>query len=718
MVEKEKFIPEEIKKWRIPEVYNLNEGLDQVEKRIKELIEEFDRPIIVAVAGGSASGKTTKVAKELKKRFESIEGGAGILSMDDYYKGKDFMAAHPELNWDQPEALDLDQLKKDLHELKLGKTIQKPIYSMKESMPVGTESFKAPKVLILEGLFALHDILSDETDLKIFTEVGLHGRLLRRLMRDVERTGLNQKVILKYYQEIVVPMHEKYIKPSRKEAEYIIINEYDPKKETEKIKNYEVQLKVPFKFSGEKLKELGAEFVKSIHQRDVYYIPPNKEPEEVDELIRIRNEGERYFITYKGPQISKEVRIRPKIEFEIDKNMAEVLEKLGYKPFLEIKKDREIYKIKEVELVVDDVKDLGKFIEIRAKKPEEESVVKELSAKLAIDPSKEIRKTYFELIKEELEKPIGPEIFDQVKRILKTSKDRKEKYLELIKDLSMKEIEDRILKIREKIKNKPKEVVFPELSPEELGVLEKRIKELKKDKRVVEFKELTRAIEFPLLTLRIDYLLGTKKISGSRFREEALKIASFMSREILKREKLSKENTIVIAPWRAGLSIAEAFADQSFKNFWHIGARRNEKTLETEIYYEAIPKVVNQVKLEENKGLKVVITDPMLATGNTIKEIIDRLLKYQIKEENIIVNSIISAPEGIVELTESYPKIKIYTGSIDEKLDSRGFIVPGLGDFGDKYFDGITLEYIQKRWVGKKLISPSDFGFLLYRLQL
>eukprot|EP01094_Clydonella_sp_ATCC50884_P004514 TRINITY_DN13547_c0_g1_i1.p1 TRINITY_DN13547_c0_g1~~TRINITY_DN13547_c0_g1_i1.p1 ORF type:complete len:229 (+),score=79.21 TRINITY_DN13547_c0_g1_i1:30-689(+) len=82
----------------------------------------------------------------------------------------------------------------------------------------------------------------------------------------------------------------------------------------------------------------------------------------------------------------------------------------------------------------------------------------------------------------------------------------------------------------------------------------------------------------------------------------------------------------------------------------------------------------------------VLLLDPMLATGGTVCCAIDVLLKHGVKEENIVFLNLISAPEGIAILTKAYPNIHIITGEVDSHLNEVGYIMPGIGDFGDRYF--------------------------------
>ena len=151
-------------------------------------------------------------------------------------------------------------------------------------------------------------------------------------------------------------------------------------------------------------------------------------------------------------------------------------------------------------------------------------------------------------------------------------------------------------------------------------------------------------------------------------------------------EIISDEIDIIIAPiLRAGLvfSDVEQFMLPNAR-IHHLGMYRNEETLEPIWYYN---KMKGKFKNPDNTY--VFILDPMLATGNSGYDAVHNFIKQGIKEENIVFMSLISAPEGIEKLTKAYPDIKIVTSQIDETLNEKGYIVPGLGDAGDRIFNTI-----------------------------
>ena len=106
--------------------------------------------------------------------------------------------------------------------------------------------------------------------------------------------------------------------------------------------------------------------------------------------------------------------------------------------------------------------------------------------------------------------------------------------------------------------------------------------------------------------------------------------------------------------------------------------QRDENTAEPKLHFDKLPADI--------ADRHVSLLDPMLATGGSACTAIEILKKRDVKEENIIFLNLISCPEGIKAVMEKFPNIKLVTGYIDEKLNDKAFILPGLGDFGDRYF--------------------------------
>jgi uracil phosphoribosyltransferase len=133
----------------------------------------------------------------------------------------------------------------------------------------------------------------------------------------------------------------------------------------------------------------------------------------------------------------------------------------------------------------------------------------------------------------------------------------------------------------------------------------------------------------------------------------------------------------VIPILRAGLGLAEAFREVIPEaQIWHLGLRRDEDTLEAQEYYNRLPHKVD---------LQVCYAvDPMLATGGSAIDAINVLKRVGIPRLSYV--GIIAAPYGLLKLSQTHPDIDIYIAALDESLNDRGFILPGLGDAGDRQF--------------------------------
>ena len=147
---------------------------------------------------------------------------------------------------------------------------------------------------------------------------------------------------------------------------------------------------------------------------------------------------------------------------------------------------------------------------------------------------------------------------------------------------------------------------------------------------------------------------------------------------------IADDISIIISPiLRAGLIFTDEAID-ILPNacIRHIGMYRDEKTLKPIWYYNKVPMTT-----PNPEKTFVYITDPMLATGNTMLEAVRLYAERQIPIKNIKSLNIISAPEGIELLNKEFPDLEIITAALDEKLNEKGYIIPGLGDAGDRIFN-------------------------------
>ncbi|ANV87538.1 uracil phosphoribosyltransferase [Picosynechococcus sp. PCC 7117] len=138
---------------------------------------------------------------------------------------------------------------------------------------------------------------------------------------------------------------------------------------------------------------------------------------------------------------------------------------------------------------------------------------------------------------------------------------------------------------------------------------------------------------------------------------------------------------IAIPILRAGLSLMEG-AQEVIPNIaatYHLGYRRDEQTLEVACY-------LNNLPAQFAPETRLLLLDPMLATGGTITAAMAEVTKRGIAMENVRIISVVAAPPALQKLSLDYPALQIYTAMIDQELNDQGFIVPGLGDAGDRTF--------------------------------
>ena len=194
----------------------------------------------------------------------------------------------------------------------------------------------------------------------------------------------------------------------------------------------------------------------------------------------------------------------------------------------------------------------------------------------------------------------------------------------------------------------------------------------------------------------IDYkltILRNKKTPNSLFRQTMNETSYLIAAEVLKHLKYKQTSiqtpltktkgtelskSVVIVPiLRAGLGLVEGFVKllpDAEKG--HIGLYRDELTYKPVEYLFKIPKVKNKI---------FIVLDPMLATGNSSIEAINLIKKSGVSPKNIKLISLLAAPEGIKNFKKSHKGLHLFTCSVDQKLNKKKFIVPGLGDAGDRY---------------------------------
>lgn len=179
--------------------------------------------LIIGIAGGTGSGKTT-VVKQIINELPPNE--VEVISQDSYYKDTSHLAydERVKINFDHPKAIDFDLLATHLKQLKAGKTVDQPVYSFVEHNRTKDVVRTKPKqVLIVEGILILsHPDIRDMFDIKIYVHADSDERLIRRLKRDIAERGRDLEEVLNRYQTTLKPMHQQFIEPTKEYADLII----------------------------------------------------------------------------------------------------------------------------------------------------------------------------------------------------------------------------------------------------------------------------------------------------------------------------------------------------------------------------------------------------------------------------------------------------------------------------------------------------------------
>ncbi len=178
--------------------------------------------MVIGIAGGTGSGKTTLTRKLVERFSEDVS----VLNHDNYYKAHDDMPYEErcKLNYDHPDSFDTDLLVRDLRLLKAGETVRCPTYDYTvHNRAKATVEVKPAKVIIVEGILIFENqALRDQMDIKLFVDTDADVRILRRVMRDVKERGRSLDSVVSQYLTTVKPMHEAFVEPSKKYADLIV----------------------------------------------------------------------------------------------------------------------------------------------------------------------------------------------------------------------------------------------------------------------------------------------------------------------------------------------------------------------------------------------------------------------------------------------------------------------------------------------------------------
>ena len=180
-------------------------------------------PVIIGIAGGTGSGKTT-VAKEVLKHFP----GASVVTIhhDSYYRDRSHLPFEERvsINYDHPDAFENQLMLEQLMALKSGETIQKPLYDYEtHTRKPETLTIRPARIVLLEGILVLAlSEIREILDIKLYVDTDSDERFIRRLRRDMVRRGPPAEQVIEQYLDTVRPMHLQFVEPSKRYADVII----------------------------------------------------------------------------------------------------------------------------------------------------------------------------------------------------------------------------------------------------------------------------------------------------------------------------------------------------------------------------------------------------------------------------------------------------------------------------------------------------------------
>ena len=182
----------------------------------------MDDVMVVGIAGGTGSGKTT-ITKKLMQRFG---GDVSVIYHDNYYKAHHSMSyeERSRLNYDHPDSFDTDLLIQAVKDLKAGRSVTCPVYDYTiHDRSDQVIVVKPAKVVIVEGILIFQSReLCQQMDIKIYVDTDADVRILRRIVRDVRDRGRSLDSVVNQYLSTVKPMHEQFVEPSKRNADIII----------------------------------------------------------------------------------------------------------------------------------------------------------------------------------------------------------------------------------------------------------------------------------------------------------------------------------------------------------------------------------------------------------------------------------------------------------------------------------------------------------------
>ncbi|CAI7831888.1 unnamed protein product, partial [Closterium sp. NIES-53] len=338
--------------------------------------------VLVGLAGPSGAGKTVFSAKVL-----NFMPGITVISMDNYNVASRVIDG----NFDDPRITDYELLLSNLQGLREGRTVQVPIYDFKSSTRVGFREVKVPKsrIVIIEGIYALSERLRPLLDLRVSITGGVHFDLVKRVLRDIDRSGQAPEEIIHQISETVYPMYKAFIEPDLQTAHIRIVNKFNP---FSGFQDATYILKAPESDPAEaeaRIRSvLSAEAVagsESEETYDIYLLPPGEDKETCQSYLRMRNRDGRYSLMFEECVTDGPFVITPRITFEVSVRLLGGLMALGYEMAHILRRESRVFRDKQQHVVVkvDRLEQIKKtFMQVQGK---DRKKVREIAAQLGME---------------------------------------------------------------------------------------------------------------------------------------------------------------------------------------------------------------------------------------------------------------------------------------------------------------------------------------------
>lgn len=302
---------------------SFDKGIYVFIRAVQLLTTQNKDTVVVGLAGPSGSGKTA-----FSEKIKNFLPGCTILSMDNYNDGSKVIDG----NFDDPRITDYDTLLENIKDLKAGRPAEVPIYSFKESKRIGYRTVPVPesRVVVVEGIYALSQRLRNLLDLRVSVTGGVHFDLVKRVLRDIDRSGQAAEEIIQQVSDTVYPMYKAFIEPDLKAAHLRIYNTFNP-------------------FSGfmsptyilKSSKPVDIDTVKSVlgtnasrkcesETYDIYLVPPGEDPETCQSWLRMRYRDGRYNLMFEEWVVEGKFIISPRVTFDVPVRILGGLMALGY----------------------------------------------------------------------------------------------------------------------------------------------------------------------------------------------------------------------------------------------------------------------------------------------------------------------------------------------------------------------------------------------------